>query len=364
MKPEDFHKIIRYFVQEAKEHLNTIYQSLLNLQNTIDDRYELEALDRATLSLKGGASMLGFTSVQNIVTRLEKCLRLLYYPIIADEPLQLLFLSVYHTMKKLIDQTETIEGLTLEKIFDITLNIDTTFTLLNSHLLFLIDKSNYKTKLANLEFNRSWSYDIPIKLVLLDSKNFLCRTFADYFAGLPNVEIVNGTIDEVPFFDCVVTAASSILTANDVDVATLEFFGEDVQKLLQQRIQELYLGEQPLGTSLILEHNHPLHPFIAYTPGLRMETSIAGKDHVYQAIWSTLLAIRQHNKLYYNSLPNQIHIVAIPGLGTTIGNLPIDEVARQMSMAYQNFLLSLPPVQSFYQQETQELLASFENSRK
>jgi len=359
MKPEDFKIIISYFIEEAKEHLNTIYQGFLNLQNTIDDRYELDALFRATFSLKGGAAMLGFTSVQNIVSRLEKCLKLLRYPIIADEPLQLLFLDVYHTLTKLINQLETTQGLTLDKLFNITLNIDTIFTLLNSHLLFLIDKSNYKTKITNLDSNQLWSYDIPLKLILLDYKTFLCRTFADYFADLPNVEIVHGSIKEIPFFDCVVTAASSVASANSVDASTLRFFGEDVEKLLQNRIQEVYLGEQPIGTSLILETNHALHPFIAHTPSLRMQMSIAGKDHVYQAIWSTLLAIRQHNKLYYNSLQNQINIVAIPGLGTSFGSVPVDEVARQMSMAYQNFLFSLPPGQSYYQQEIQDLLAFF-----
>ncbi len=356
MKPEDFKRIIGYFIEEAKEHLNIIYQGFFHLQSTIDDRYQLNSIFRATFNLKGGAAMLGFTSMQNIVSRLEKCLKLLHYPIIADQPLQFLFLDVYHTLKKLIDQLEMSEGLTLEKIFDITVNIDTIFTLLNSHLLFLIDKSNYKTKITNLDSSQLWSYEIPLKLILLDSKNFLCRTFADYFAGLPNVEIVNGTIEEIPFFDCVVTAASSLASAHSVDASTFRFFGEDAENLLQKRIQEVYLGEQPIGTSLIVETNHAVHPFIAHAPTLRMQMSIAGKDHVYQAIWSTLLAIRQHNKLYDNCLQNQINIVAIPGLGTSFGSVPVDEVARQMSMAYQNFIFSLPPCQSSYQQEIPDLL--------
>ncbi|MTJ09812.1 Hpt domain-containing protein [Anabaena sp. UHCC 0204] len=364
MKPEDFQKIIGYFVEEAKEHLNTIYQGFFKLQNTIDDRYELESIFRATYSLKGGAAMLGFTSMQRIVHGLENCLKLLRYPIIADEPLQLLFLDVYHTLRKLIYQLETTEGLTLDKLVDITLNIDAIFTLLNSHLLFLIDKSNYKNKIANLDSCQTWSYEIPLKLILLDSKAFLCRTFADYFANLPNVEIVNGTIEELPFFDCVVTAASSLVSAHSVDASTLSFFGEDVEKLLQKRIQEVYLGEQPLGTSFILETNHALHPFIAHTPTLRMQVSMAGKDHVYQAIWSTLLAIRQHNKLYCNSLQHQINIVAIPGLGTSFGSVPVDEVARQMSMAYQNFLFSVQPLSSTSHRQAQNPLPLPENLQK
>ncbi|MBK1989682.1 Hpt domain-containing protein [Sphaerospermopsis aphanizomenoides BCCUSP55] len=353
MKLEEFQKLIGYFVEESQEYLDIIYNRILHLQNTIDHREELNALFRVTFSLKGGAAMLGFTSLQKIVYRLEDCLQLLRYPIIADDPLQLLFLDVYHAIKRLILEIKTPEGLTAQKVADITCNIDAIFTVINSHLLFLIDKSNYKNKITNTDSCLTWGYDIPLKLILLDTKNFLCRTFADYFEGLPNVEIFNGTIEELSFFDCVVTAASCLSAANNsIDAAVIRFFGEDVEQLLQKRIQEEYLGDQPIGTSLIVETNHPLHPFIAHVPTLRMQMSMAGKDHVYQGLWSTLLAIRQHNKLYCNYLQKQINIVAVPGLGTGLGCVPIDEVARQMSMAYQNFLFSFTP----WQREFQSLL--------
>ncbi len=146
------------------------------------------------------------------------------------------------------------------------------------------------------------------------------------------------------FFDCVVTASSCLSSANNnIDAAVLRFSGEDVEELLQKGIQEEYLGDQPIGSSLIVEINYSLHPFIAHTPTLRMPISMAGKDHVYQGMWSTLLAIRQHNKCYYNCSQKQVNIVTVPELGTSIGCVPIDEVARQISMAYQTFLFSLPP---------------------
>ncbi|WP_071190178.1 Hpt domain-containing protein [Trichormus sp. NMC-1] len=359
MTPEEFKKIIGYFVEESQDHLNTIYQGLFNLQNTIDDRDELGEIFRATFCLKGGAAMLGFTSLQKIVYGLDDCLKLLRCPIIADEPLQLLFLDIYHAIKRLILEIKTPDGLTADKVADITLNIDSTFTVLNSHLLFLIDKSYYKAKITNIDACQTWSYDIPLKLILIDTKAFLCRAFADYFEGLPNVQIVNGTFDELPFFDCIVTAASSLNSANNIDATVLKFFGKDVETLLQKRIQEEYLGDQPIGTSLIVETNHILHPFIAHSPTLRMQMSMAGKDHVYQGMWSTLLAIRKHNQTYCSCLQKQINTVVVPGLGTSPGSVPVDEVARQMSMAYQNFLFSIQPSECSYQRQVQDLLALF-----
>ncbi|MEA5617231.1 Hpt domain-containing protein [Cronbergia sp. UHCC 0137] len=358
MNPEQSQKIISYFVEESQEYLNIIHRGLVNLQNTIDDKEELNIMFRATFSLKGMAGMLGFTSIMEIVYPLEDCLRLLHYPIIADEALKLFFLYIYHTIKRLVLTIKTNEGLTAEKVADITFNLDAIFTILNSHLLLLIDKSNYKAKISSINTSHTWGYDIPLKIILLDTKPFLCRTFADYFEGLPNVQIVNGTFEDLPFFDCVVTAASSLNSANKIDGAILNFFGEDVVNSLQKSIHEEYLGDQPIGTSLIVETNHPLHPFLAHAPSLRMSISMAGNDHVYQAIWSTLLAIRKHNQ-YCNCLQKQINIVAIPGLGTSMGSVPIDEVARQMSMAYQNFLFSNHSSQSYTQKQFQDSLTLY-----
>ena len=37
MLPEQQQRIMQYFIEEAKDHLNTIEQGLLNLQSTIED---------------------------------------------------------------------------------------------------------------------------------------------------------------------------------------------------------------------------------------------------------------------------------------------------------------------------------------
>ncbi|NET73826.1 MAG: phosphotransferase, partial [Sphaerospermopsis sp. SIO1G2] len=246
MKPEEFKKIIGYFVTESQEHLDTLYKGISNLQNTINNQDELNIMFRATFSMKGGAAMLGFTKMQKIVSDLEDCLKLLYYPIIADQSLQKLFLDIFNVINTLVSEIKTPEGLTETKVNQIVGDVDHIHNILNSHLLFLISKSNYKTKINKINKSQDWDYNIPLKLILLDSKVFLCRTFADYFEGLPNVEIIHGTFDQLPFFDCIITGASSVKSANDkIDTRILNFFGQDVEELVQKRIQEEYLSEQP-----------------------------------------------------------------------------------------------------------------------
>lgn len=177
---------------------------------------------------------------------------------------------------------------------------------------------------------------IEIRLILVDPKPVLCDALNENFTELPNFEIVNGYFEELPEFDCMVSAANSFgLMDGGVDLAIIRYFGKELEHRVQKRIIEEYLGEQPVGTSIIVETGHPNHPYIAHTPTMRVPMSIARTDHVYLAMWAMLLAVRRHNQTM-SSQP--IRTVACPGLGTATGEVPYSEAARQMAEAYRNFL--------------------------
>jgi O-acetyl-ADP-ribose deacetylase (regulator of RNase III) len=119
-----------------------------------------------------------------------------------------------------------------------------------------------------------------------------------------------------------------------MDAAIIRFFGDSLMTKVQQHILDEFLGEQPVGTSFIVETGHPKHPFLAHTPTMRVPMSIAGTDIPYIAMWAMLLTVRQHNQ----HAERKINSIACPGLGTGIGRIPYDEAARQMAIAYDNFL--------------------------
>ncbi|HLP87204.1 MAG TPA: hypothetical protein VK184_01180 [Nostocaceae cyanobacterium] len=167
----------------------------------------LNTIFRATFCLKSGANMLGFSSINSISSNLEKYSKSLFY-IQADQALQKLFLDVYQILNNLFLQIETEEGLTETKISKITRNSDDLFTLLNSHLLFLKFQFDYQDKLL-AELNLIGNQIIPLKLILVDSQLLICKTYTEYFADLPNVEIANTDFQALPFFDAIVTAATS-----------------------------------------------------------------------------------------------------------------------------------------------------------
>jgi chemotaxis protein histidine kinase CheA len=77
MQPEQQQRIMGYFIEEAKDHLNTIEQGLLSLQSTMEDTEMVNEVFRAAHSVKGGAAMLGINSIQKTAHRLEDCFKVL-----------------------------------------------------------------------------------------------------------------------------------------------------------------------------------------------------------------------------------------------------------------------------------------------
>lgn len=170
-----------------------------------------------------------------------------------------------------------------------------------------------------------------MNLILVDPNERVCDAWADAFAPFPEVSIVRGRFERLAEFDCVVSAANSFgLMDGGVDLAIAQFFGDQLPERVQAHILDEYLGEQPVGTSMIIETWHPDHPFLAHTPTMRVPMSISTTDNVYSAMWAMLLAVRRHNRASHE----KIRTVACPGLGTAMGRVAPPEAARQMALAY------------------------------
>ena len=192
-------------------------------------------------------------------------------------------------------------------------------------------------KFIRLRYNGAMD---AITLILVDPNPSLCWEWQKQFAELPNIEVVNGYFEELDDYDCLVSAANSFgLMDGGVDGAIIRYFGDALMRRVQRRIVDEYLGEQPIGTSLIVETEDLRHPFLAHTPTMRIPMPISRTDNVYTAMWAMLLAVRQHNRqCEREDVKRSIGIVACPGLGTGTGRVPYEEAARQMALAYRHFL--------------------------
>jgi chemotaxis protein histidine kinase CheA len=132
-------KILGYFIEEAKEHLETLEQGILDLGNLVNDSEQMNEMFRAAHSVKGGAAMLGYTSIQKTAHRLEDAFKILKENRIqVDQKLESLFLKGYDMLQILIDKLQSPFGLQVEEANNIVKEGEPTFAQLQTHLTYLL----------------------------------------------------------------------------------------------------------------------------------------------------------------------------------------------------------------------------------
>jgi chemotaxis protein histidine kinase CheA len=132
-------QIMMYFIEEAKEHLDTLETGLLDLNATMQDPETLQELFRAAHSVKGGAAMLGFGSIQKTAHRLEDAFKVLKEnPIETNQKLETLFLQGYNTLRDLLNRLASPEGLSDEDADRIVKEADPAFVDLEKYLQKLV----------------------------------------------------------------------------------------------------------------------------------------------------------------------------------------------------------------------------------
>jgi len=169
-----------------------------------------------------------------------------------------------------------------------------------------------------------------MNLLLFDINKDLCKEFEIAFKDLTNVTVLHSSLENLPDYDCIVSPANSFgLMDGGIDLAITRYFGTQLMERVQEYIIENYAGEQPVGTSFIIQTYHDMHPYLAHTPTMRVPMDIRNTDNVYQAMKAMLIATSKHRN---------IQTVACCGLGTATGRVPFDIAAKQMALAYKNFL--------------------------
>ena len=192
-----------------------------------------------------------------------------------------------------------------------------------------------------------------MRLILVGTNKKLCEAWQHYFKEFSEVEIVHDSFENLPEYDCMVSAANSFgIMDGGIDLAITKYFGEQLMQRVMDRIRQEYRGEQPVGTSFVIETRMEKHPYLAHTPTMRYPMSQFRTDVPYTAMWAMLNAVANFN-LAHN---NPIQVLACPGLATGVGGVPELEAARQMALAYRYFITPLPKVDWDYALERQEAI--------
>lgn len=141
-------QITGYFIEEAKEHLQTIESGLLNLQSLMGDSEAVNEIFRAAHSIKGGAAMLGFSSIQHVAHNFED-----YFKVMRentnfqiDQHLQTLFLQAFDKLQELVELLQSPYGLTKDAVDAVMAGSDQIFANLKTHLQNLISGKETEIK--------------------------------------------------------------------------------------------------------------------------------------------------------------------------------------------------------------------------
>lgn len=160
-------QILGYFIEEAKEHLDTIEQGLLNLQATMADAEEMNQLFRAAHSVKGGAAMLGFDSIQKISHHLEDYFKILKEnPVKIDRKLEDHFLKGFDALKALVEALQSPFGLRQEDADRALRDSAPAFAALGKHLNGLISSEAAAAPTSTLPANAAAQVNQILKLML------------------------------------------------------------------------------------------------------------------------------------------------------------------------------------------------------
>jgi chemosensory pili system protein ChpA (sensor histidine kinase/response regulator) len=165
MQSEQHQRIVHYFIEESQEHLGTIRQGLDNLKSAIADPETTHEMYRAAHSVKGGAAMLGFGSIQQVAYRLEDCFKLLKdRPAPPDLLLETLFFQAFDSLQELLDQLQAPYGLTEENASRIMSSAEPVLAQLWEHVQQLANQ------FAPSSLSNEWDAELPeVELPITDA---------------------------------------------------------------------------------------------------------------------------------------------------------------------------------------------------
>jgi len=174
-----------------------------------------------------------------------------------------------------------------------------------------------------------------MNIILVDLQESLIQAWQHVFAGSDNVSIERLSIFEVAS-DALVSPANSFgYMDGGLDLRISQFFGWHVQSRLQKLIQTKYYGELLVGQAEIVATDHPQIPYVISAPTMRVPMILGPKTiNIYLATRAILLLIKYGSLEEGTKINEMVETVAIPGMGTGVGQVPPAICAKQMKVAF------------------------------
>ncbi|MBI5513779.1 MAG: macro domain-containing protein [Deltaproteobacteria bacterium] len=176
--------------------------------------------------------------------------------------------------------------------------------------------------------------DTSVSVVLVDVSPKMIKAWREVFEDNPEVTVVHGSILDQKTTAWVNPTNARAIMEGGVDGVMKKHFGPKIQTRVQSEIARLFGGALPVGHATCVETGVAIPRFLISTPTMHATSEdVSDTLNVVLAASAALQRVHMQNK----KVPGSITSVAIPGLGTNTGKVPVEIAADLMWTAYALF---------------------------
>jgi len=173
-----------------------------------------------------------------------------------------------------------------------------------------------------------------VKVILCDINPRVVEAWRTTFEENPEVEIIHGSILDVPANAIVSPTNSKGSMDGGLDGEIKRIFGQQIERNLQTLIRARYGNFLPVGHATCIPTGRDQPAWLISTPTMNQSSEdISETYNVALACAAAFQAVHMQNAI----LPGSIRIVALPGLGAATGRVPVEVCADLMWTGYNLF---------------------------
>lgn len=177
-----------------------------------------------------------------------------------------------------------------------------------------------------------------ITITFAEKNHNIAEALKKHFSDTIGVDVVRCDISQISSCDCIVAPSNSYGIMVDKDknknyqtiLKTVNLLLNNIEPRVKNIINNIYYGEQPVGTSFLVETNDKRFKYMAHTPILCYKENISQTNNAYISFRALLVAILNHNKVSNN----KIQSIVCSSFCTGSGRMNPERAARQMRVAY------------------------------
>jgi O-acetyl-ADP-ribose deacetylase (regulator of RNase III) len=184
---------------------------------------------------------------------------------------------------------------------------------------------------------------VKLNIILCSIEEELKTAWENFCGHWEFVSIYHGSIINV-MCDAVISPANSFgFMDGGIDSVYSKHFGYQIQDNIQKYISKYYFGEIPVGNAGIIETNHPHIPFLIFAPTMRVPMILRDSVNPYLAARAAFLLLKHgifnEGTFKGDKILNHVKTIALPGLGTGIGQVGFNTCAHQVNKAIEDVIL-------------------------